>query len=318
MNILITGGAGFIGSHLCDALIKRGYTVHCVDNFHLGRKENIEHLQGHNRFYFHRFDLLDHKTMNALFSENKFDIVFHMAANSDIQQANKDHHLDLNLTFMTTFEILEHMLHHNVKKIFFASTSAVFGETKKLIHENFGPMLPVSFYGASKLAAESYLSVFVNNYDFKAWVLRFPNVVGERATHGVIYDFINKLKKDPSKLIVLGDGSQTKPYIYIKDMIDAILLVFDKADEPLSVYHIGNEDLTSVKDIAAIVMDEMGLNKDTIVYTGGERGWVGDVPFYNYDISKIKALGFTQRYNSTEAVRKAVRRMLDKDSGDAD
>jgi len=313
MNVLVTGGAGFVGSHLCEALIKRGFTAHCVDNLYLGREENIEHIKGCERFHFHKIDVLDNKAMDILFAKSEFEVVFHMAANSDIQRGNKKRELDLNLNFITTFKLLEHMLHHGVKKIFFASTSAIFGETKEQIHENFSPLKPISFYGASKLAAEAYISVFVNNYGFKAWIARFPNVVGERLTHGVIYDFISRLKEDSSKLVVLGDGNQKKPYLYIKDLLNAILLMFDKANEPLAVYHIGNEDLTSVKNIAQIIIEEMDLKKTAIECTGGDRGWTGDVPFYNYNINKIKNLGWKKQYNSTEAVRVAVRQILKKD-----
>ena len=183
----------------------------------------------------------------------------------------------------------------------------------ELLSEDRGPLRPVSFYGAGKLAAESYISVFGDNYDFQAWILRFPNVVGERCTHGVVHDFIKRLKEDPSRLTVLGNGEQTKPYLYVRDLIDAMLLVFDRAEEPLSVYHVGNQDRTSVKEIAEIVLEEMGLTGIPIEYTGGEGGWVGDVPRFQYDLSKIKKLGFKQKYNSTESVRHAVRRILETD-----
>ena len=310
MHILVTGGAGFIGSHLCDALIEQNYEVWCVDNLHLGKERNIEHLKGNQRFHFCKLDVLDRTGMDALFSEAKFDAVFHLAANSDIQQGGENHEVDLQLNFLTTFEVLEAMLRNGVKKFFFASTSAVFGETREVLHENYGPLMPISFYGASKLAAEAYISVFVENYGFKAWILRFPNVVGERCTHGAVHDFIMRLKHDSSRLVVLGDGTQTKPYLYVKDLVKAILMVFDKAEEPLAVYHVGNEDLTSVREIAEIVIEEMGLVGIPIEYTGGKNSWVGDVPYFKYDISKLKRLGFRQSYNSTESVRVAVRRIL--------
>jgi UDP-glucose 4-epimerase len=313
VRTLVTGGAGFIGSHLCDALIARGYEVWCADNLRLGRRENVAHLSGGPGFHFERLDVLDEKGLDGLFARGRFDAVFHLAANSDIQEGSRDHAVDLELNFLTTVRVLEAMLKHGVKKIFFASTSAVFGETDDVLHEGYGPLQPVSFYGASKLAAEAYLSVFVDNYGFKAWILRFPNVVGDRATHGALFDFINRLKADPSRLVVLGDGTQTKPYLYVSDLVAAILLVFDRADEPLAVYHVGNEDATSVKEMARIVVEEMGLAAIPVDYSGGPKGWIGDVPRFTYDFDKIKALGFARRYTSTEAVRLAVRRLLGKE-----
>lgn len=313
MKTLVTGGAGFIGSHLCDALIARGDEVWCVDNLHLGREENVAHLADHPQFHFHKLDVLDRPRLDALFADARFDIVFHLAANSDIQRGVADSQVDLQLTFLSTFEVLQAMQRHNVRQVFFASTSAIFGETHDdLLHETYGPLQPVSFYGAAKLAAEAYLSVYVHSFGFRAWVLRFPNVVGERTTHGAVHDFIERLRRDPSRLEVLGDGSQTKPYIYVKDLVRAILLVQEKAPEPLAVYHLAGEGLTSVRQIAEIVIEEMGLPRARIEYTGGKVGWVGDVARFCYDTRKIRALGFVHRYDSTEAVRIAVRAILGK------
>jgi UDP-glucose 4-epimerase len=312
LRSLVTGGAGFIGSHLCDALIDRDHEVWCVDNLHLGRVENIVHMLRRPGFRFHEIDALDQSRMDALFEEARFDAVFHLAANSDIQQGGHDRGLDLRLNFLTTCSVLERMLEHGVKRIFFASTSAVFGDRAEELEEESGPLRPVSFYGASKLAAEAYVSVYVDNFGFQGWILRFPNVVGERCTHGAVHDFITRLRRDPSRLVVLGDGTQEKPYLYVKDLVRAILLVFDRAEEPLAVYHVGAADRTAVSTIAEIVVEEMGLTGIPIEYTGGSRGWVGDVPRFSYDLRKIQALGFENDRTSTEAVRLAVRRILRK------
>jgi UDP-glucose 4-epimerase len=313
MRALVTGGAGFIGSHLCDTLVERNHEVWCVDNLYLGREENILHLQGNPRFHFHKIDVLNKERLEELFRAVVFDVVFHLAANSDIARGSRCHDVDLQLNFMTTLAILEAMLAHGVKRVFFASTSAVFGETRAPLTEDFGPLRPISFYGASKLAAEAYISVFVSNYGFKAWILRFPNVVGERMTHGAIYDFVARLRRDSSKLQVLGNGTQTKPYLYVKDLIRAVLCLIEKADEPLAVYHVGNETLTSVREVATIVVEEMGLAGIPIEFTEADRGWVGDVPYFHYDISRIKALGWQPACNSTQSVRLAVRRTLGKE-----
>jgi UDP-glucose 4-epimerase len=313
MRALVTGGAGFIGSHLCDALLVEGHEVWCADNLHLGRMENVAHLSKAPDFHFEKLDVLDERRLDDLFARCRFDRVYHLAANSDIQAGSRDHGVDLSLNFMTTVRLLETMANHRVSQIFFASTSAVFGETDDVLHEEYGPLRPVSFYGASKLAAEAYISVFVDNYGLRAWILRFPNVVGERATHGALFDFINRLRADPSRLTVLGDGSQTKPYLYVSDLVAAIMVVVERAEEPLAVYHVGNEDATSVRDMARIVLEEMGLPDVPIDYTGGSKGWVGDVPRFAYNFDRIKSLGFSLSYTSTEAVRLAARRLLGKE-----
>ena len=318
MRILVTGGAGFIGSHLCDALLARGDEVCCVDNLYLGREANICHLAGNQRFRFRKVDILDPPRFDEVFAESRPEMVYHLAANSDISLGSRDRSLDLRLTFLTTVEVLEAMQRHGVSRVFFASTSAVFGDTRELLKEETGPLRPVSFYGASKLAAEAYLSVFAQSFGYRVYVLRFPNVVGERSTHGAVHDFIARLRKDPSRLDVLGDGSQTKPYLYVKDLVRAILTVCDTDPpgacpaEQLAVYHVAGEGMTSVRQIAEIVLEEMELHA-TIVFGGGKVGWVGDVPYFNYDSSKIKSLGFVHRYDSTAAVRVAVRRILGKE-----
>ena len=310
MNVLVTGGAGFIGSHLCDALHARGENVWCVDNLALGREANISQLEGSPRFHFLKADVMDRKSLDLVFKEGRFDVIYHLAANSDIQQGGSDHSIDLNLTFHTTFELLEQAYRHGVKKMFFASTSAVFGETGERLHEDFGPLRPISFYGASKLAGEAFASVYANNYGMTVNILRFPNIVGARATHGAIFDFIRKLKANPAELTVLGDGTQKKPYLLVQELIEAILLVSDRPDKGYFVFHAGPEDLVTVKEMAQIVVQEMHLPNCSIKYTGGDRGWIGDVPTFNYDITKIRRLGWKPAHKSSEAVRLAVRQIL--------
>lgn len=311
MNILITGGAGFIGSHLDDALIARGHCLTIVDNLVLGRKENIEHLIGNPNFRFIEADLLDMHKMREIFHEGKFDMVYHLAANSDIQKGGKDPMVDYNLTFNTTFNVLQLLKEFEIKKFFFASTSAIYGETYDVLNEDYGPLKPVSNYGAGKLASEAFISAFSSTYGIQTWITRFPNVVGERFTHGVIYDFIKKLRNNPEELEVLGNGEQCKPYVYVKDLVEAILYVIDHADGKYNVYMIGSDSRTKVKEIAAMVIEEMGLNAK-IRYTGGDRGWVGDVPEFRYDLTKINKLGWIAPHNSNESVRLAIQKALGK------
>lgn len=311
MNILITGGAGFIGSHLCDALLSRGHKLTVVDNLVLGRKENIEHLMGLEDFTFIEEDLLNYDKMVEICKEGNFEMVYHLAANSDIQKGGKDPMVDHDLTFQTTFNVLQLLKEFEIKKFFFASTSAIFGETYDVLHENYGPLRPVSNYGAGKLASEAFISAFSSTYNIKTWITRFPNVVGERFTHGVIYDFIHKLEKNPQELEVLGNGEQCKPYVYVKDLVAGILYVIDHADEQYNVYMLGSDSRTKVKEIAAMVIEEMGLNAQ-ILYTGGDRGWVGDVPEFRYDLTKVNNLGWKAAYNSNGAVRLAIQKALGK------
>jgi UDP-glucose 4-epimerase len=310
MRILVTGGAGFIGSHLCDRLLERKDKVWCVDNLRLGRHRNIAHLEKSPDFHFVELDVLDRLKLKSLFDAAKFDAVFHMAANSDIAAGTKNIRLDLELNHLTTVAILEAMQAHDVKRLFFASTSAIFGETDETLREDFGPLQPISFYGASKLAAEAYISVFAHTFGGNAIILRFPNVVGERATHGVIYDFLRKLEADRGKLEVLGDGKQSKPYLYVQDLIDAMMVAWDKGSAPFGVYHAAGIGNTSVREIAEIVVAAAGRADTRIVFTGGDRGWPGDVPRFRYDISRLRALGWQPQRKSTDAVRHAVARIL--------
>jgi len=309
MRALVTGGAGFIGSHLCDRLVGRGDEVWCVDNLHLGRRRNIAHLERTNAFHFLEQDVLDRERLTALFAEAKFDAIFHLAANSDIAAGTADPALDFRLNELTTTAVLDAMRRHGVRRLFFASTSAIFGEADAVLHEDFGPLAPISFYGASKLAAEAYISTYAHLFGISAVVLRFPNVVGERATHGVIFDFLRKLEKNPRELEVLGDGKQTKPYLYVADLIDAVLLACEKPAGPLAVYHAAGIGETSVREIAEIVLAATGRTGASIRYTGGDRGWPGDVPRFRYDISRLQALGWTPQRHSTDAVRHAVERI---------
>lgn len=310
MRILVTGGAGFIGSHLCDALIARGHQITVVDNLVLGRKENIEHLLDNPNFRFIVEDINNKPGMKYIFNDG-FDMVYHLAANSDIQKGGKDPMVDYQLTFNTTFNILQLLKEYEIKKFFFASTSAIYGETYDMLNEDYGPLKPVSNYGAGKLASEAFISAFSSTYNIQTWITRFPNVVGERFTHGVIYDFIKKLHNNPEELEVLGNGEQCKPYVYVKDLVEAILYVIGNATERYNVYMIGSDSRTKVKEIASMVIEEMGLDAK-IRYTGGDRGWVGDVPEFSYDLTKINKLGWSAPHNSNESVRLAIQKALGK------
>ncbi len=307
---LVTGGAGFVGSHLCDRLLGQGFGVTALDNLSLGRISNLAGAMKTPDFAFLEGDILDAKLLDSAFKTGDFDVVFHMAANSDIERGGKETDRDLNLTFLTTFRALDAMGRFGVRDLVFASSSAMYGETRQKMAEDSGPLRPVSFYGAAKLAAEAYISAFVNCFGLRAWIYRFPNVVGSRMTHGVVYDFIGKLKKDPTQLLILGDGTQSKPFLHVDDLIDAILLCLEDLKEPVNYVNVGVDSATSVRRVAEIVVGEMGLADVEFRYTGGDRGWTGDVPSYAYDLTRIKSLGWEPRYTSDEAVRQAAREML--------
>src|SRR3990172_987372 len=295
-NILVTGGAGFIGSHLIDLLLNKGYRVTCGDNLYLGRIENIEHQFQNKDFTFHKSDVLDFPKLNSLFKKGDFQAVFHLVANSDIKQSSLKTDLDLKLNLMTTFNVLEAMRINNVKQIVFASTSAIFGETPKVITEDMGPLIPISFYGASKLAAEAYISVYVHNFGLRAWLVRFPNVIGERATHGIIYDLMHKLKKNKKTLTVLGNGTQEKPYLYVKELVEGMVYVWQNANEDFNYFNLGSKSTIKVSMIVEILLEELNLKGRTQTkYTGGDRGWVGDVPRFKYSLSKVNKLGWSAR-----------------------
>jgi len=312
MKILITGGAGFIGSHLTDFLLAENNQVVAIDNLSLGRLENLEKAQENPNFKFKQFDILEKEKLFELFKNEKFDTVFHFAANSDIAKSHANPNIDFDNTFLTTYNILLAMKEFKVKEIVFASTSAIYGETTELISENFGPLLPVSHYGASKLASEGFIASFCENYNIKTWIIRFPNVIGERATHGVIFDFIKKLKTNPNELEVLGNGEQNKPYLYVNDLIEAIFFAYKNTNEKLNFFNIGVESRTKVKEIAKMVIEEMNLEAK-IKYTGGDRGWIGDVPEFRYCLDKIHKLGWQAQNTSNEAVKKAIKYILEKD-----
>lgn len=308
MNIFVAGGAGFIGSHLIDQLLVSGHTVLCADKLIMGN-HNIAHLRSNASFIFCNCDLSEQDQVDALFKVHNIDVVYHLAANSDIQKSAKDPSIDYRNTLLTTRTILEAMRKTSVKKLFFASTSAVYGEMLDItLSEDTGGLMPVSYYGGAKLASEALISSYVAMCDMSAVVFRFPNVIGPRLTHGVVFDFIKKLRINSSELEILGDGTQCKPYIYVMDLIIAIMMLTKEFKPGEEVYNIGvYGNGTSVTRIAEIVVDELGLNNVTFSYTGGSRGWKGDVPRFSYDISKILSTGWTPNYSSDEAVRQTVR-----------
>jgi len=309
-KIFVTGGAGFIGSNLCGFLLQRGYGVTAYDNLLLGRREFLKNYRGNPRFVFVKADLLNRR---RLFREIEgHDCVFHMAANSDIGRGAERTDLDLNLGTVATYNVLEGMRLKGIRDIVFASTSAVYGDRPRIMPtpEDYGPLFPISLYGASKLACEALISAFCHNYGMRAWIYRFANIVGRNGTHGAAFDFVTRLIKDPSRLKILGDGRQAKPYLHVFDCIDGIWFGYTHARKELNHFNLAVEGATSVRKIAERVIQEMGLPRVRIDYTGGERGWPGDVPQVRLDGKKLARLGWKASRSSDEAVALGVKELV--------
>jgi UDP-glucose 4-epimerase len=311
---LVTGAAGFIGSHLVDRLLERGCTVFGVDNMKLGRRANLARALENKQFKFVELDVNDLPTflraVRQQSHDRPFDITWHLAANSDIRAGVADADVDLRDTFHTTYNTLKLMRELKIPQLAFASTSAIYGVQPVKLVEDLGPLFPISNYGAMKLASEASISAACEAYLQRAWIFRFPNVVGSRSTHGVIYDFVQKLKANPNELEVLGDGAQEKPYFHVADLIDAMLFITGKATDKLNFFNIGTANTaTTVRYIGETVVKRMSPNAK-IRYTGGSKGWVGDVPKFNYSIEKLQKLGWSPRLTSTAAVDQAVEEIV--------
>ena len=304
MKAIVTGGAGFIASHLEDILVDDGYDVISVDDIEKDRCRNIRHLIDNDEIDYVRTDITDTESFTDLSKD--CDIIFHLAANSDIQNGGQDPSIDYRNTFLTTRSVCEAMKNNSIKRMFFSSTSAVYGDIKGKLNESTGDLRPRSYYGAYKLSSEAIISSYSYMNDFDALVFRFPNVVGPRLTHGVIFDFIRKLKRDPKRLQILGDGKQNKQYVYVKDLVKGISDFSKRKMDGYSLYNISTDSFTDVNTIADLVCRRMGLDDVQYEYTGGSCGWKGDVPSFEYDISKAKKDGWHYEFDSTQAVERTL------------
>lgn len=309
MKVLVTGGAGFIGSHLVDYLIDGGRDVRVIDDLSAGSLANLRRWEGDPRLSFVKGDLLDPEAVIGALSG--CDEVYHLAANPEVRasRASPEDHFRQNVE--ATYRLLEAVRKMGgVELLVFASSSTVYGDADLVpTPEDYGPLKPISHYGASKLAAEALVSAYASMYGFRVVIFRLANIVGPRSNHGIIYDFVNKLRADPGKLEVLGDGSQSKSYLHVDDCVGGMVLGAEKASERVEVFNLGSDDRVNVMEIAGIVIGEMGVNDCEVLLTGGVdggRGWAGDVKVMQLDSSKLRSLCWAPRMSSVEAVRVTV------------
>jgi UDP-glucose 4-epimerase len=314
MHALVTGGAGFIGSHLCEVFSKCGFTVTIFDNFSSGSIQNISKLlrRKPKEVSLWKGDCTNLESVKK--SLRNVDVLFHFAANPEVRLELCDSVTCFQQNVYATHVLLEATKNSQVQTIVFASTSTVYGEAKVMpTPEDYSPLEPISIYGASKLASEALITAYAHSFDKNAVILRLANIVGPRCQHGVIHDFVSKIKKNPTELEILGDGTQTKSYLYIDDCIEAILVAFENRNKRVEIFNIGSEDQVNVKTIASIVAEEMGCKEIKFKFTGGVqggRGWIGDVKTMLLDVSKLKQLGWKPKLNSAEAVRKTTKDLL--------
>jgi len=315
MKALVTGGAGFIGSYLVEELVKRNYEVVVIDNFSSGKIENLNNVI--DKIEIIKEDLRDFE--NVLKIVKNFDVIFHFAANPEVRISSQNPKEVFENNVISTLNLLEACRINNIKYFVFASSSTVYGDAKIPTKEN-EEIKPISVYGATKAACENLIFSYSNSFGIKSLVLRYANIVGKRSNHGVIFDFINKLRRNPSELEILGDGKQEKSYLHVKETIRATLYAFDwfiHSNKHFEVFNVGSEDRISVVEIAKIIINEMKLDnvkfKFKIDLPDG-RGWIGDVKVMQLDISKLKSIGFRPKLNSYESVKLAVKEILEDKS----
>jgi UDP-glucose 4-epimerase len=302
-KILITGVAGFIGSNYCEYLLKKFNKIRIIgiDNFSVGNKKNIKEFLLNKNFEFHKLDIHDLKKIIKI-SKN-CSLVIHLASNADIAKAIKNPLIDYTQGFKLTLNILEVMRKNSIKNLIFSSGSGVYKESynKKLI-ENKTDLIPISTYGANKLSSEAFISAYCHLFDIKASIFRFANVVGKKQTHGVAYDFKKKLIKNPKFIKVMGNGNQRKSYIDVEDVISGTILAFHNQKKKFSIYNIANDDQISVKEILNLVVKKLDIDYPKVKWGKHNRGWLGDVPFVKLSNKKIKAIGWTYKFNTKQAI----------------
>lgn len=311
MKAMITGASGFIGSSLADRLLKAGHQVVGLDNFSTGQRPFLENALNQFSFRLIQGDLLDLENLKT--AMRGCEIVFHFAANADVRFGLQHPGKDLEQNTLATFHVLEAMRANGISQIVFSSTGSVYGEAKTFPTPENAPFpVQTSLYGASKLAGESLIQAYCEGFGFQSWIFRFVSILGERYTHGHVYDFYRQLKKYPKRLQVLGNGRQRKSYLYIQDCLDAMLLAIEKAKDKVNIFNLGVGGYCEVNDSIGWICHEMKISPK-LEYSGGDRGWVGDSPFIFLDIQKIRSLGWEPKIGIQEGVLRTLHWLREND-----
>ena len=304
MKAFVTGAAGFIGSSLVDRLLADGHEVVGYDNYSTGLRRFLEAAAGHSRFRFIERDLLTDDRLAE--SMRGCDFVFHLAANADVRFGTDHPRRDLDQNTVATFNVLEAMRAAGIRRIAFASTGSIYGEASVFPTPEDAPFpVQTSLYGASKLGAEGFIAAYGESFGFQAYIFRFVSILGERYTHGHVFDFVKSLKNDPTRLRILGNGKQRKSYLYVGDCVAAILIAIERAKEKVNVLNLGTDEYCQVTDSVGWIAERLGV-KPELEFTGGERGWIGDNPFIFLDCSKMRALGWKPQLSIRDGVLRTV------------
>ena len=304
MKAFVSGGAGFIGSNLVDRLLDLGHEVTVYDNLSTGLLQFLEYARDFDCFRLVKGDLLDEDSLSEAMAGH--ELIFHFAANADVRFGTEHPRRDLEQNTIVTYNVLEAMRNNGIRKIAFASTGSVYGEATVIPTPEDAPFpIQTSLYAASKLAGEGMIAAYCEGFGFQSWIFRFVSILGERYTHGHVFDFYRKLKKNPSRLEVLGNGKQRKSYLYIQDCIDAMLFALEKSNESVNVLNLGVDGYCEVNDSIGWICEELGVSPK-LEYTGGDRGWIGDNPFIFLDTSKIRDLGWKPKLSIQDGVLKTI------------
>ncbi len=304
MKCLVTGGSGFIGSNLTDRLLIDGHEVIVYDNFSTGFQEFLNDATKYDNFKLIRGDLLDVELLTK--SMSGCDFVFHLAANADVRFGTLHPDKDLKQNTIATFNVLEAMRMNRINRIAFSSTGSVYGESTVFPTPENAPFpVQTSFYGASKLACEGLIQAYCEGFGFQSWIFRFVSILGERYTHGHVFDFYKKLLENPDRLEVLGNGKQRKSYLCVQDCIDAMLLAIEKSNEKVNMFNLGTDEYCEVNNSIKWICSHLNVSPQ-LVYSGGERGWIGDNPFIFLYCSKIRGLGWKPKYTIKEGIIKTL------------
>lgn len=305
MRYFVTGCAGFIGSNIVDRLLQQGHDVIGIDNFSTGLPEFLTQAQQSPSFQFIQDDLLNGDCLKKAMKD--VDVVLHLAANADVRFGTNHPHKDLEQNTIATFNVLEGMRANGIKKIAFASTGSIYGEANVIPTPEAAPFpVQTSLYGASKLAAEGLIQAYCEGFNFQCFIFRFVSILGERYTHGHVFDFYKQLLKDPTKLFILGNGKQRKSYLYIQDCIDAIFFAMQHAKDKINIFNLGTDEYCEVNNSIQWICEYLNVSPEK-TYGGGERGWIGDNPFIFLDCQKMRSLGWKPKLSIEQGVKQTIK-----------